>query len=721
MNGGGAMKRFPDRCKRSLRGWFIVLTVILTGCGSGADISDNGSNVGMTRVTTSVQGPAELNKGNREFSESNTKPVPSDTKSARIEVEREGVTLAAECRNLQGGEASINFNFDVLSGSNSNFLGQGFSEDDCQGNPLYQGRTLGVELLPGIPVTVQIHLSFLGSIPPVVNTSAATGITNTCVQLNGAVNPNGFHTVAWFEFGIDHSYSTSTLSARKEHTGVGDQSVQTQICGLAPATVYHARIVASNGADWVFGNDQDFTTLDHGGTDTTGQILFPDDLPPAATTSAPTNISATGVIFNGLSNPNGTDTQVYFEWGTDINYGRTTPLQGIGNGFEEVAINAKISTLTPGTTYHFRIVAFNVFGIRVGQDQMFHAPTTIFSEDFENGIGKISVSNGIFEIGTPTFGPGNAFQGENVAGTGLRGNYPDNTSSRLMFIPFRLPALGIDEEIHLSFFQWFAFGGGSTALGSRSDWGQVQVREELSPGTFGDWVTLSISSGGSPQWTRGMVDLSRYAGKVIQLGFLLDQGFGGVGPGWFIDEIVVRPVKIRVIGKEDTLIEDFENGLDQGSGDNGVWQEGIPTSGPNSAHSGSNVAATVLGGVYPDNISSRWVSPSYRFPSLNTGEIIRLRIWHWFSFGGASSALGSRGDFGQVQVRTEISPGSWSAWSTVQVFSGSSGNWTTALIDLPNNLSAKKVQFGFLLDQGFGGVSTGWYLDDLSTSVGLAP
>jgi hypothetical protein len=76
---------------------------------------------------------------------------------------------------------------------------------------------------------------------------------------------------------------------------------------------------------------------------------------------------------NGLVNPGGKATTVYFQWGTGSGYGNTTQALNIGSGSAEVPVSAMISSLTPGTTYHFRVVA-NDGTTQTGYDYSFTTP-----------------------------------------------------------------------------------------------------------------------------------------------------------------------------------------------------------------------------------------------------------------------------------------------------------------------------------------------------------
>jgi hypothetical protein len=158
------------------------------------------------------------------------------------------------------------------------------------------------------------------------------------------------------------------------------------------------------------------------------------------------------------------------------------------------------------------------------------------------------------------------------------------------------------------------------------------------------------------------------------------------------------------------FFDNFEGGIGNWFADNGIWEVGVPTSGPNSAHSPENVAATVLAGDYPDGTSSRLVSPSIQLPAINAEEELRLRFWHWFSFAGFWV------DSGVVQIREQTVPGQWGTWTSLSTFDGYSGVYTNALVDL-SGYAGKKVQVGFLLSQSGGAAAAGWYIDDITIDV----
>ena len=139
--------------------------------------------------------------------------------------------------------------------------------------------------------------------------------------------------------------------------------------------------------------------------------------------------------------------------------------------------------------------------------------------------------------------------------------------------------------------------------------------------------------------------------------------------------------------------ENFEDGLGLWSVDNGIWEIGLPTSGPNGCNAGVPCAATVLAGNYPFN-SSSLVSPTITLPAIVATQELHLRFWHWFSLG---SATGGNPDRGVVFIQERISAGVWSASTLLASFQGVSGGWSSPLVDL-SAYGGKTVRILFQLD-----------------------
>lgn len=94
---------------------------------------------------------------------------------------------------------------------------------------------------------------------------------------------------------------------------------------------------------------------------------------PLVTTLAATNVNSSSATLNGKVNPNGMATTYYFQWGTSSAYGNVTPTASAGTFSVDQAVNAAITGLTQGTTYHYSIVATNADGTTTGSDLTFIA------------------------------------------------------------------------------------------------------------------------------------------------------------------------------------------------------------------------------------------------------------------------------------------------------------------------------------------------------------
>ena len=191
--------------------------------------------------------------------------------------------------------------------------------------------------------------------PPFSTTNPATLIASFSATLNGSLNPHGLPTTFHFRYGTTTSYGLTTPP--QSRSGNTFQNVSANISSLMANRVYHFRIVATNITGTRFGADRTFTTLTATG-------------PPVVTTKLATNRTTSSATLNGSLDPHGLTTTVYFQYGTTVSYGHTTPMHSqTGNTYRNIAAN--ISGLATHTTYHFRIVAMNSAGTRYGSDRTF--------------------------------------------------------------------------------------------------------------------------------------------------------------------------------------------------------------------------------------------------------------------------------------------------------------------------------------------------------------
>lgn len=151
------------------------------------------------------------------------------------------------------------------------------------------------------------------------------------------------------------------------------------------------------------------------------------------------------------------------------------------------------------------------------------------SDGFEKGWKDWSVQGGIWDIGElRNDDVPEAPNGKAVAGTDLSSDYPviDGLSTRLVSPRFTVPK---DAEAPKATFQhWYRL--------RRSDFGRIQVRVEHEK-----WRTVRNGSvrRGNGKWREKQIDLRRYAGKSIQIGFrfaIESEEDDRRTPGWFIDD-----------------------------------------------------------------------------------------------------------------------------------------------------------------------------------------
>jgi hypothetical protein len=96
------------------------------------------------------------------------------------------------------------------------------------------------------------------TVPPAVDAPVARGLLSEAI-VEGKVNPGGAETSYRFEYGPSAAYGHST-ETKTVGSGVTPIGVKARISGLATATTYHYRLVATNSAGTTAGPDRTFRT-----------------------------------------------------------------------------------------------------------------------------------------------------------------------------------------------------------------------------------------------------------------------------------------------------------------------------------------------------------------------------------------------------------------------------------------------------------------------------
>ncbi|MFC1940018.1 fibronectin type III domain-containing protein [Chloroflexota bacterium] len=105
---------------------------------------------------------------------------------------------------------------------------------------------------------------------------------------------------------------------------------------------------------------------------------------PGIKTGPATDIGLAETTINGfLEDDGGMLCDCAFEWGLTESYGRITSVQSktAGEYFSEL-----LTGLEPDTLYHFRAIAYNVFGISRGSDMAFRTLNTLPPLYFQNPL-----------------------------------------------------------------------------------------------------------------------------------------------------------------------------------------------------------------------------------------------------------------------------------------------------------------------------------------------
>jgi hypothetical protein len=118
-----------------------------------------------------------------------------------------------------------------------------------------------------------------------------------------------------------------------------------------------------NGAFDVDGDPRRIDTTDIGADEFVRPVF--------ATTGPATGIGPHSATLIGTVTEIGVPTSYQFQYGTTTAYGSETPAVNLGSEITVLPVAATLAGLSPGTTYHFRLVGTNKAGMGYGHDQTF--------------------------------------------------------------------------------------------------------------------------------------------------------------------------------------------------------------------------------------------------------------------------------------------------------------------------------------------------------------
>jgi hypothetical protein len=215
----------------------------------------------------------------------------------------------------------------------------------------------------GTAVGSSLTFTTLPLMPATATIGSPSGVTQTTATLAGKVNPHGGAvTNCHFEYGPGISYATSTPCKTTIGPVTTDVAQSLNVTGLSPKTVYHYRLSVTSNAGTVVSDGQELTTLPPAPTISTGSAL---------------GITQTAATLAATINPSGAVSSCQFEYGPTISYGSTGACAtDPGGGEAAIEEHLELTGLTPGATYHYRLVGTNAGGTTKGLDVSFTTQST---------------------------------------------------------------------------------------------------------------------------------------------------------------------------------------------------------------------------------------------------------------------------------------------------------------------------------------------------------
>jgi hypothetical protein len=203
---------------------------------------------------------------------------------------------------------------------------------------------------------------------PGATTGSAKDVTQSGATLVATVDPKGSATSVRFDLGTSSAYGLASGS-KDVGNGTDAVSVEIPVSSLSTATTYHFRVVATSDGGTTQGSDQTFRTASAPATPAR----------PGVATGGVKDVSLNAATLTASVDPNSASTSYRFQYGLTTTYGSTSATGSAGAGSRGVPVSQRITGLTAGKRYHYRVVATNSLGTVNGSDHSFVVASTATS------------------------------------------------------------------------------------------------------------------------------------------------------------------------------------------------------------------------------------------------------------------------------------------------------------------------------------------------------
>ncbi len=237
-------------------------------------VSELGTANGIAGALNGNVYVADAEKNQVAIFEPGTTTAPDASIDPPSEIETKSATFTGTVNPL-GFPTSYRFEYRFLGSSESwqqtpaQDAGNGTSDvpalaevEGLEVGSQYEVRLVATDTERKVSFRTPVEAFTTDPVPPVVETVGWPYRTSTSVNLAARINPRNTETSYYFEYGTTSGYGSKLPASENGDAGAGGLSrlVLEELTGLAPDTTIHYRIVASNTAGTVTGEDWIVTT-----------------------------------------------------------------------------------------------------------------------------------------------------------------------------------------------------------------------------------------------------------------------------------------------------------------------------------------------------------------------------------------------------------------------------------------------------------------------------